>query len=112
MNAGQGCGSSLKGEAQEAVKEEFIEILKPLGGRAGGLLSTWAGDAFGFDVSWFYSYETCAGFSTEEAGPKVVAWDKRCTEERESAANALSDPTRCTRPWAPSRRDLESSSLH
>ncbi|RZR71386.1 hypothetical protein BHM03_00004891 [Ensete ventricosum] len=67
------------------------------GGRAGGLLSTWAGDAFGFDVSWFYSYETCAGFSTEEAGPKVVAWDKRCTEERESAANALSDPTRCTR---------------
>ncbi|RWW66107.1 hypothetical protein BHE74_00026550, partial [Ensete ventricosum] len=56
------------------------------------------GDAFGFVdialapfVSWFYTYETCASFSIEEAAPKVVAWGKRCME-RESVANAVSDP--------------------
>ncbi|URE36902.1 glutathione s-transferase [Musa troglodytarum] len=161
----------LKGEAQEAAKEEFIEILRLLegelgdkkyfGGDAFGFvdialvpLTTWfysfetyagfsveeaawpdrapllpadpyaraqarfwadfvdmrllegelgakkyfGGDAFGFVdialapfVSWFYSYETCAGFSIEEAAPKVAAWGKRCMD-RKSVANAVSHP--------------------
>ncbi|RWW66105.1 hypothetical protein BHE74_00026546 [Ensete ventricosum] len=94
------CGSrlwKLKGEAQAAAKEEFIEILKLLEGELGDK-KYFGGDAFGFVdvalapfVSWFYSYETCAGFSVEEAAPKVVAWGERCME-RESVANALSDP--------------------
>ncbi|CAL9172533.1 unnamed protein product, partial [Musa hybrid cultivar] len=94
------CGTrlwQLKGEAQAAAKEEFIEILKLLEGELGDK-KYFGGDAFGFVddtlvpfVSWFYTYETCAGFSIEEAAPKVVAWGKRCME-RESVANALSDP--------------------
>ncbi|CAL9042877.1 unnamed protein product [Musa banksii] len=85
------------GEAQAAAKEEFIGILKLLEGELGDK-KYFGGDAFGFVdvalapfVSWFYSYETCAGFSIEEAAPKVVAWGKRCME-RESVANALSHP--------------------
>ncbi|CAD5168920.1 unnamed protein product [Musa acuminata subsp. malaccensis] len=94
------CGSrlwKLKGEAQAAAKEEFIGILKLLEGELGDK-KYFGGDAFGFVdvalapfVSWFYSYETCAGFSIEEAAPKVAAWGKRCME-RESVANALSHP--------------------
>ncbi|CAL9168276.1 unnamed protein product [Musa hybrid cultivar] len=94
------CGSrlwKLKGEAQAAAKEEFIGILKLLEGELGDK-KYFGGDAFGFVdvalapfVSWFYSYETCASFSIEEAAPKVVAWGKRCME-RESVANALSHP--------------------
>ncbi|CAL9129766.1 unnamed protein product [Musa textilis] len=94
------CGNrlwKLKGDAQAAVKEEFIEILKLLEGELGDK-KYFGGDAFGFVdialvpfVCWFYTYETCAGFSIEEAAPKVVSWGKRCME-RESVANALSDP--------------------
>ncbi|THU47976.1 hypothetical protein C4D60_Mb09t21350 [Musa balbisiana] len=75
----------------------FIGILKLLEGELGGK-KYFGGDAFGFVdvalapfVSWFYSYETCAGFSIEEAAPKVVAWGKRCMGQ-ESVANALSHP--------------------
>ncbi|RWW10247.1 hypothetical protein GW17_00026217, partial [Ensete ventricosum] len=94
------CGTrlwKLKGEAQAAAKEEFIEILKLLESELGDK-KYFGGDAFGFVdialapfVSWFYTYETCASFSIEEAAPKVVAWGKRCME-RESVANAVSDP--------------------
>nr|XP_009418992.1 PREDICTED: probable glutathione S-transferase [Musa acuminata subsp. malaccensis] len=87
----------LKGDAQAAAKEEFIEILKLLEGELGDK-KYFGGDAFGFVdialvpfVCWFYTYETSAGFSIEEAAPKVVSWGKRCLE-RESVANSLSDP--------------------
>ncbi|URE22366.1 glutathione s-transferase [Musa troglodytarum] len=87
----------LKGEAQAATKEEFIVILKLLEGELGAK-KYFGGDAFGFVdialapfVSWFYSYETSAGFSIEEAAPKVAAWAKR-SMERESVANAVSHP--------------------
>ncbi|CAL9090102.1 unnamed protein product [Musa acuminata var. zebrina] len=87
----------LKGEEQAAAKEEFIGILKLLEGELGDK-KYFGGDAFGFVdialvpfVSWFYTYETCAGFSMEEAAPKLVAWGKRCME-RESVAKTLSDP--------------------
>ncbi|CAD5168915.1 unnamed protein product, partial [Musa acuminata subsp. malaccensis] len=89
--------SRLKGDAQAAAKEEFIEILKLLEGELGDK-KYFGGDAFGFVdialvpfVCWFYTYETSAGFSIEEAAPKVVSWGKRCLE-RESVANSLSDP--------------------
>ncbi|URE36894.1 glutathione s-transferase [Musa troglodytarum] len=94
------CGTKLwklKGEGQAAAKEEFIGILKLLEGELGDK-KYFGGDAFGFVdialvpfVSWFYTYETCAGFSIEEAAPKLVAWGKRCME-RESVAKTLSDP--------------------
>ncbi|URE36898.1 glutathione s-transferase [Musa troglodytarum] len=87
----------LKGEGHAAAKEEFIGILKLLEGELGDK-KYFAGDAFGFVdialvpfVSWFYTYETCAGFSVEEVAPKLVAWGKRCME-RESVAKTLSDP--------------------
>ncbi|XP_064982952.1 glutathione S-transferase U19-like isoform X2 [Musa acuminata AAA Group] len=87
----------LKGEEQAAAKEEFIGILKLLEGELGDK-KYFGGDAFGFvdivlvpSVSWFYSYENCAGFRMEEAAPKLVAWGKRCME-RESVAKTLSDP--------------------
>ncbi|CAL9761011.1 unnamed protein product [Musa acuminata subsp. burmannicoides] len=94
------CGTrlwKLKGEGQAAAKEELIGILKLLEGELGDK-KYFGGDAFGFVdialvpfVSWFYTYETCAGFSIEEAAPKLVAWGKRCME-RESVAKTLSDP--------------------
>ncbi|URE22371.1 glutathione s-transferase [Musa troglodytarum] len=94
------CGTrlwKLKGEGQAAAKEELIGILKLLEGELGDK-KYFGGDAFGFVdialvpfVSWFYTYETCAGFSVEEVAPKLVAWGKRCME-RESVAKTLSDP--------------------
>ncbi|CAL9042872.1 unnamed protein product [Musa banksii] len=94
------CGTrlwKLKGEEQAAAKKVFIRILMRLEGELGDK-KYFGGDAFGFvDVAlvpfvpWFYTYETCAGFSVEEVAPKLVAWGKRCME-RESVANALSDP--------------------
>ncbi|CAL9761008.1 unnamed protein product [Musa acuminata subsp. burmannicoides] len=87
----------LKGEEQAAAKKVFIRILMRLEGELGDK-KYFGGDAFGFvDVAlvpfvpWFYTYETCAGFSVQEVTPKLVAWGKRCME-RESVANALSDP--------------------
>ncbi|URE22374.1 glutathione s-transferase [Musa troglodytarum] len=89
----------LKGEAQEAAKEEFIEILRLLEGELGDK-KYFGGDAFGFvDIAlvplttWFYSFETYAGFSVEEAVPKLVAWSKRCLE-RASVANSVYDPVK------------------
>ncbi|XP_009418991.2 glutathione S-transferase U19-like [Musa acuminata AAA Group] len=89
----------LKGEAQEAAKEDFIEILRLLECELGDK-KYFGGDVFGFvDIvlvpftTWFYSCETYAGFSVEEAVPKLVAWSKRCLE-RESVANSLYDPVK------------------
>ncbi|RWW46551.1 hypothetical protein BHE74_00047520 [Ensete ventricosum] len=86
-----------KGEAQDAAKEEFIEILRLLEGELGDK-KYFGGDAFGFvDIAlvpfttWFYSCETYAGFSVEEAVPKLVAWSKRCLE-RGSVAKSLYHP--------------------
>lgn len=75
----------------------MIEILKLLAAELGDK-TYFGGDAFGFmDValvpftSWFYSYETCAGFSVEAECPEIVAWAKRCME-RESVKKTLYDP--------------------
>ncbi|OAY73243.1 putative glutathione S-transferase parA [Ananas comosus] len=94
------CGTrlwKLKGEEQAEAKKEMIEILKLLAAELGDK-TYFGGDAFGFmDValvpftSWFYSYETCAGFSVEAECPEIVAWAKRCME-RESVKKTLYDP--------------------
>lgn len=42
-------------------------------------------------VSWFYTFETCAGLSVDAEAPKLVAWGKRCME-RESVSKTLYDP--------------------
>ncbi|OAY79632.1 glutathione S-transferase U19-like [Ananas comosus] len=95
------CGTrlwKLKGEALQEAKKEMICILKLLEGELGDK-KYFGGDAFGFvDValvpftSWFYTYETSAGFSVEEECPKLAAWAKRCAEERESVRKTLYDP--------------------
>ncbi|RWR81808.1 GST_C/GST_N/GST_C_2/GST_N_3 domain-containing protein [Cinnamomum micranthum f. kanehirae] len=94
------CGTRIwknKGEAHEAAKKEFIEILKVLEGE---LVEKrfFGGETFGFvDVSlipfgcWFYSYETCGNFSAEEECPKLMAWVKRCME-KESVSKTLPNP--------------------
>ncbi|WOK91721.1 putative glutathione S-transferase parA [Canna indica] len=94
------CGSrllKLEGEAQQEAKRELIEILKLLEGELGDK-EYFGGETFGFVdislipfVSWFYSYETFAGFSIEAEVPKLVAWGNRCME-RESVAKTLHDP--------------------
>ncbi|XP_020599794.1 probable glutathione S-transferase parA [Phalaenopsis equestris] len=94
------CGTRLwrkKGKALQEAKEEFIQILKALEAELGDK-KYFGGDAFGLvDIalvpftSWFYSYETLAGFSVEQESSKLVAWAKRCLE-RESVAKSLHDP--------------------
>ncbi|CAL9168275.1 unnamed protein product [Musa hybrid cultivar] len=90
---------NLSSLSMEAAKEEFIEILRLLECELGDK-KYFGGDVFGFvDIAlvpfttWFYSCETYAGFSVEEAVPKLVAWSKRCLE-RESVANSLYDPVK------------------
>ncbi|URE36900.1 glutathione s-transferase [Musa troglodytarum] len=82
--------------AQARFWADFVDM-RLLEGELGAK-KYFGGDAFGFVdialapfVSWFYSYETCAGFSIEEAAPKVAAWGKRCMD-RKSVANAVSHP--------------------
>ncbi|XP_031486411.1 probable glutathione S-transferase [Nymphaea colorata] len=94
------CGSrlwKLKGEALEATKKEFIDILKLLEGALGDK-HFFGGDHFGFvDVafipfaSWFLVYESHGNFKVEEVSPKLGAWVKRC-RERESVSKSLPDP--------------------
>ncbi|KAH7542832.1 hypothetical protein FEM48_Zijuj02G0116700 [Ziziphus jujuba var. spinosa] len=40
---------------------------------------------------WFYSYETCGGFSVEAECPKSVEWVRRC-KDVESVSKSLVDP--------------------
>ncbi|WOK91722.1 glutathione S-transferase [Canna indica] len=94
------CGTrlwKLKGEAHEATKREFIEILKLLEGELGEK-RFFGGETFGFvDVAlapflaWFYTYETFAGLSIEDTAPKLMAWGRMCVE-RESVAKTLPEP--------------------
>lgn len=86
-----------KGEDQEAAKKEFMECLKLMEGELGEK-SYFGGEIMGFlDVSlipynsWFYSYETLGNFSIEAECPKLVAWGKRCMENK-SVSDSLPDP--------------------
>ncbi|PKA66035.1 putative glutathione S-transferase parA [Apostasia shenzhenica] len=88
---------SLKGEAQEEAKKEFIGFLKTVEAELGEK-KYFGGDTLGFvDISlvpftsWFYTYEAIAGISVEAECAKLAAWAKRCSE-RDSVARALQDP--------------------
>jgi glutathione S-transferase len=87
----------MKGEEQEAAKNDMIENLQLLEAQLGDK-KYFGGDNFGFvDVafvpftSWFYSFETLGNFNVQDVAPKIVEWAKRCME-RESVAKALQDP--------------------
>ncbi|XVF41530.1 hypothetical protein PTKIN_Ptkin01aG0286700 [Pterospermum kingtungense] len=84
-------------EDQEEAKEELMQTLKTLEGVLGDKLY-FGGERIGFvDValvpftSWFYTYKTCGNFSIEEGCPKLIAWAKRCKENK-SVSKALPDP--------------------
>jgi len=86
----------VKGEAQAAVKKEFIDCLKLLEDELADQ-PYFGGDSFGYldialipDYSWFYSYETLAQFRIEAECPKLIAWAKRCMQ-RESVQKSLPD---------------------
>ncbi|XP_065023287.1 probable glutathione S-transferase GSTU1 [Musa acuminata AAA Group] len=95
------CGTrlwKLKREGQAAAaKEVFVGNLKLLEGELGDK-KYFAGDAFGFVdialvpfVSWFYSYETCAGFSIEDLAPSGAwsarAWPSHCPTPTRSTSS-------------------------
>ncbi|KAK4285184.1 hypothetical protein QN277_001915 [Acacia crassicarpa] len=86
-----------KGEELEAAKKEFIAALKQLEEVLGDK-PYFGGEVFGYvDLSlipfysWFYAYETCGSFKTEEHCPKFIAWAKRCMQ-RDTVAKSLPDP--------------------
>ncbi|KAK6132453.1 hypothetical protein DH2020_033808 [Rehmannia glutinosa] len=87
----------MKGEQQEAAKEEFIEALQLLETELGDK-AYFGGDKFGFvDLAlipfycWFHAYETFGNFSTEEHCPKLIEWAERC-EKIESVSKSLACP--------------------
>ncbi|KAI9074255.1 hypothetical protein K1719_043820 [Acacia pycnantha] len=86
-----------KGEELEAAKKDFIAALKQLEEVLGDK-PYFGGKVFGYvDLalipfySWFFAYETCGSFKTEEHCPKFVAWAKRCMK-RDTVAKSLADP--------------------
>jgi len=87
---------STKGEEQEAVKKEFLEIYKTME-RELGEKPYFGGETFGYvDIalitfySWFYFYETLGKLSMEAECPKIIEWSKRCMQ-KESVAKSLPD---------------------
>ncbi|KAK6132433.1 hypothetical protein DH2020_033810 [Rehmannia glutinosa] len=87
----------LKGEQQQAAKEEFIDALQLLETELGDK-PYFGGDKFGFvDLAlipfycWFHAYETFGNFSTEEHCPKLIEWAERC-EKIESVSKSLACP--------------------
>ncbi|XP_021895081.1 probable glutathione S-transferase [Carica papaya] len=93
------CGRRIwttKGEAQEAAKKKFIEILKTLEGELGEK-SYFGGESFGYvDLAfipfytWFGVYESFGKMSIEAECPKLFSWVKRCLE-KESVSKSLPD---------------------
>ncbi|KAL0794790.1 hypothetical protein Bca101_066167 [Brassica carinata] len=102
-----------KGEAQEAGKKEFIDVLKTLETELGDK-TYFGGESFGYvDIaligfySWFDAYEKFANFSIEAECPKVIAWAKRCLK-RESVAKSLPDSDKITKYIPELKKRLDS----
>ncbi|KAK1423787.1 hypothetical protein QVD17_19095 [Tagetes erecta] len=86
-----------KGEDVEALKKEYIDLLKVLEEQLGEKPYL-VGESFGFvDIamipfgSWFYELNQIGIMSIEEECPKLAAWVKRCMK-RESVSKSLPDP--------------------
>ncbi|XP_062091545.1 probable glutathione S-transferase [Humulus lupulus] len=86
-------------EEKETSKKEFFEVWKQMEAEL-GKKPYFGGESFGsVDIAlvvfspWFYTYETFGNFSMEEECPKIVAWAKRCRENKESVARSFHDET-------------------
>ncbi|KVH93193.1 probable glutathione S-transferase [Cynara cardunculus var. scolymus] len=86
---------TTKGEEHEAARKEFISCLKLLEGALGDE-PYFGGESFGYlDVSlipfysWFQAYETYGNMIIEHECPKLIAWVKRCIQNKESVSNTL-----------------------
>ncbi|CAI9264745.1 unnamed protein product [Lactuca saligna] len=85
------------GEEHEAARKEFMDSLKLIEGELGDK-PYFGGESFGYlDVSlipfhsWFHSYETYGKLNIQQDFPKLIAWGKRCFQNKESVSNALPD---------------------
>ncbi|KAI3525335.1 hypothetical protein L1887_04048 [Cichorium endivia] len=88
---------TAEGKDHEAAEKEFIDSLKIMEGELGDK-PYFGGDSFGYlDVSlipfysWFHSYEIYGKFNIEQECPKLMAWVKRCIQNKESVSNTLPD---------------------
>ncbi|KAK9048485.1 hypothetical protein SSX86_032551 [Deinandra increscens subsp. villosa] len=88
---------TTKGEEHEASRNEFIECLKLLQGELGDK-PYFGGETFGYlDVSlipfysWFQAYETYGNLNFDHECPKLIAWAKRCIQNKGSVSNSLPD---------------------
>ncbi|KAI3516069.1 hypothetical protein L1887_14978 [Cichorium endivia] len=86
-----------KGEEHEAAKKEFMDCLKLLEGELGDK-PYFGGEDLGFVdaslipfYSWCHAYETFGELSIEQDCPKLIAWAKRCIQNKESVSNTLPD---------------------
>ncbi|RWR97935.1 2-alkenal reductase NADP+-dependent-like protein [Cinnamomum micranthum f. kanehirae] len=86
-----------KGEAQEAVKKESIDSLKPLEGELedkpfyDGKSLEYVDVVLVPFVFWFYTYETDNNFSIENECPMLIALVKSCMQ-KESVSKVLPNP--------------------
>ncbi|XP_071689026.1 uncharacterized protein [Rutidosis leptorrhynchoides] len=88
---------TLKGEEHEASRKEFMDCIK-LFEKELGDKPYFGGESFGYlDVSlipfysWFQAYETYGKFDFDHECPKLIAWTKRCIQNKESVSNTLPD---------------------
>ncbi|KAK1426875.1 hypothetical protein QVD17_15555 [Tagetes erecta] len=89
-----------KGEEHEKSRQEFMECLKLLEGELGDK-PFFGGENFGYlDVSfipfysWFQAYETYGNLNIELECPKLIAWAKRCIQNKESVSNIFPDSSK------------------
>lgn len=88
---------TTKGDEHEVSRKEFINCLKLLEGKLGDK-TYFGGDMFSYiDLSlipfhsWFQVYEIYGNLNLEHECPKLIAWAKRCLENKESVSNTLPD---------------------
>ncbi|KAD6794382.1 hypothetical protein R6Q59_028620 [Mikania micrantha] len=88
---------TTKGEEHEASRKDFLECLKLLQHELGDK-PYFGGESFGYlDVSfipfysWFQAYETYGNFNFEHDCPKLIAWAKRCIQNKPSVSTTLPD---------------------
>ncbi|KAJ9537824.1 hypothetical protein OSB04_030557 [Centaurea solstitialis] len=86
---------STKGEEHEAARKEFMSCLQLLEGELGDK-PYFGGESFGYvDISlipfytWFQAYETYGNLAIKHECPKLIAWAKRCIQNKESVSKTL-----------------------
>ncbi|CAI9286686.1 unnamed protein product [Lactuca saligna] len=86
-----------KGEEHEAARKEFMDSLKLIEGELGDK-PYFGGESFSYvDLclipfhSWFHAYETYGKLNIQQNFPKLIAWGKRCFQNKKSVSNTLPD---------------------